>query len=84
MLMGNSDRQRRMRSNAEARRAIDAMRNGQTLRLEYIAGERRWYLSGGKSVPAAVAAIVIDSVSVVPAGDGSFQDLPGQVWGIAE
>ena len=63
-------------------RALDAMRAGLLLHMEYRAGHPIWSLGGGQAVSAAAAAIIISSANVVPVGDSLFPDMPGQTWRI--
>ena len=53
---------------------------GEALHLQYENGRPRWSLSGGRSVAADVAAIVIVNASVAPVGDALFSNMPGQTW----
>jgi hypothetical protein len=76
---------RHERNLAAAERAIRAMkRQGPTLLMQYAGGRRSWSLSDGRSIPAAVATLIINNASVMPAGDGLFSDLPAQTWRITE
>jgi hypothetical protein len=69
------------RRSAGINTALAAMRRGESLHLEYRGGGRPcWSLSNGRTVSAEVASILINSASVVPAGDALFSDLPGQSW----
>ena len=60
--------------------ALAAMREGQSLHLQHCEGRPLWGLSGGQSVTADVAAILIKNALVAPADAALFPDLPGQCW----
>jgi hypothetical protein len=67
------------RNRAEA--VIRRMRwDGLTLRLSHEGGGSRWCLSDGRSVPRAVAAIVIADVRICGVGDTLFSELPSQTF----
>ena len=57
-----------------------AMRKGEVLHLQYENGRPLWSLSGGRSVSAEVANLLITSASVVPIGSALFDGMPGQAW----
>jgi hypothetical protein len=61
-------------------RALAGMRRGLTLHLQHIGGPRHRRLSNGRTIHAAVAAIIIINKSVEPANDGLFPDLLAQTW----
>jgi hypothetical protein len=63
---------------------LAAMRSGQSLHLQHRDGRPLWSLSGGRSVAADVAAIVIRHALVVPADTALFTNLPGQSWEYAK
>jgi hypothetical protein len=66
---------------AAANRALAAMRKGQVLCLQYRSGRPSWGLSGGKSVSAEVAAILLNHALVVPASGALFPDMPARRGG---
>ena len=59
---------------------LGAMRKGEVLHLQYENGRPPWSLSGGRSVAADVAALVIINTSVIPVGRALFAKVPGQTW----
>jgi hypothetical protein len=65
---------------ANVDRVLAAMKNGESLYLEYENGRPLWSLSGGRTVPANIAALVIADVSVVDVGDSLFPNSPSQTW----
>ena len=73
-------RRRLDRRGHAAERVIAAMKGGAALLLHYEGGRAMWRLSGGRVVPAEIAAIVIIHAAVISVGDGLFQNVPGQSW----
>jgi hypothetical protein len=60
--------------------ALQAMRRGGFLHLQYHAGRPLWSLSSGRTVSSEVAAILINDARIVPVGRALFDDMPGQSW----
>jgi hypothetical protein len=60
--------------------ALQAMRHGEFLHLQYVDGRSHWTLSNGRTVSAAAAGTLTSNVSIIPADDALFSDLPGQSW----
>jgi hypothetical protein len=71
------------RRNTSVNAALAAMRDRQFLHLQYHAGQPRWSLSGGRSVSAETAKILIKHPSVVPADGALIDGMPGQSWHVA-
>ena len=67
---------------ANVDRVLAAMKRGEFLHLQYENGRPLWSLSGGWTVPANIAALVIADVSVVAVGRALFDDCLGQAWRI--
>jgi hypothetical protein len=67
---------------ANVDRVLAAMRHGESLHLQYENGRPLWSLSGGRTVPAHIAALAIADVSVVAVGRALFDDCLGQTWRI--
>jgi hypothetical protein len=65
---------------ASANSALAAMRQGESLHLQYRAGSPLWSLSGGRSVSANIAENLIEHAFVAPVDDALFADMPGQSW----
>jgi hypothetical protein len=65
---------------ASVNSALGAMRRGEFLHLQFHAGRSLWLLSGGRSVSADIAEILIKHASVVPVGGALFANMPGQSW----
>jgi hypothetical protein len=60
--------------------ALQAMRRGEFLHLQYSVGRPLWTLSNGRTVSTEVAAILINDARIVPVGRALFDDMPGQSW----
>ncbi len=60
--------------------ALAAMREGQTLHLQFSRGGPLWSLSGGAAVTAEVAALLFNSASIEPVGCALFPGMPAQTW----
>ena len=60
--------------------ALQAMRRGELLHLQYSAGRPLWSLSSGRVVSSEVAAIIINDARIVPVGRALFDGMPGQSW----
>jgi len=54
---------------AGAERVITAMRAGNALHLQFLDGKPHWFLTDGRHVDVAVAAVVITHQQVVDVGD---------------
>jgi hypothetical protein len=65
---------------ASVDQVLTAMRRGESLHLQYENGRPLWSLSGGRTVSAETAEVLICNASVVPVGDALFNDMPGQTW----
>jgi hypothetical protein len=59
--------------------ALEQMRAGKTLHLEYFQGRPVWEL-GGLSVSPEVVALLISCAAIEPAHDSLFADAPSQTW----
>jgi hypothetical protein len=68
------------RRTAGVNTALQAMRRGEFLRLQYSAGRPCWSLSNGRTVSAEVASTLISSAFIVPADDALFSGMPAQSW----
>jgi hypothetical protein len=61
--------------------ALQAMRRGEFLCLQYSAGRPCWSLSNGRTVSAQVADILTHNASIIPADGALFPDcVPAQTW----
>lgn len=69
------------RRTASVSAALQAMRRGEFLCLQYSAGRPCWSLSNGRIVSAQVADILIHNASISPADGALFPDcVPAQTW----
>jgi hypothetical protein len=59
---------------------LGTMRKGEELHLQYENDRPPWSLSGGRSVAADVAALVIRHALVAPADTALFSTSPRQPW----
>jgi hypothetical protein len=64
----------------KATAVLDEMRRGAALHLTYMPGGTRWVLTTGTWVPDKVARLVIQSSSVIAAGDTLLDGTPSQGW----
>jgi hypothetical protein len=64
---------------ARVNAVLALLRQGEALLLKYESGRPHWSLSSGRSISAEVASVLINCVSVVPAGDALFDDT-SQTW----
>jgi hypothetical protein len=76
----NTARTQNLRLNRAATHVLDAMRDGQTLHLEFRRTGACWRLSGGKQIDDRVAQLVIINSDVVGDGDALFPDAASQTW----
>jgi hypothetical protein len=81
MPMRSSTRSRapRLRPGPTFAQAIERMRGGALLRLEYLKGAPVWTL-GGVDVAPEVVALVLACGEVEPDNDSLLAGAPGQTW----
>ena len=65
---------------ARFEQALDAMRTGKTLHLQFSDGGPLWALSDGSVVSAETAALLLNSASIQPVGCALLPGLPAQQW----
>jgi hypothetical protein len=68
---------------AHVDRVLIAMKRGEALHLQYEKGRPLWSLSGGRTVPADIAALAIADAAVVAVGRALFDDCLAQTWRIS-
>ena len=67
---------------AELSAVLALLHQGDVLILRYEGGRPNWTLSGGRSVPAEIASILVNNALVIPAGDALFEGI-SQTWKFA-
>jgi hypothetical protein len=60
--------------------ALDEMRNGQSLHLQYEPAGPVWRLAAGRRLHDAVARMVIVNPNVISVGDALFESAPSQTY----
>jgi hypothetical protein len=75
-----ADRRHEARRLEGAQRILTRMQSGETLHLTYTRHGPRWELSGGGRVDGNIAELVVQSASVVNAGDVLFAGSMSQTY----
>ena len=65
---------------ASVNAALAAIRQGESLHLQYVVGRPVWSLSSGRSVSPKVAEILTSNASITPADGALFDCVPAQLW----
>lgn len=70
----------RQRPGPDFPEALERLRSGAVLRLEYQNGRPSWSIGDGPPVPPEVVALLLGCKEIEAAGDGLFDGAPSQTW----